>query len=254
MIAFAVAARVESDHNADDSTLPARRASSALLATFATLALVPVAARAEPAGEYIWSGAAARGTAVRIRNTRGDLFVQRSDDGAVHVRAQVHDGGNASRAIGVSNDVGGMTIQTLLPKEVRVDELVLVPSGVDIEARNVDGQIVVEDAPQNVNATTVEGDIHVAARGAIAATTTNGSIVASIGVRFEKASLLFRTANGSITIEAPKDTKVVVKATAPLGTVTSSFPLVSTTSASGPATIDAQSGTGSITVRAIAAS
>ena len=222
-----------------------------LAAAVGLAAVSPGAGLAATPSEFDWSGKVANGATVEIKNPTGSIFVQHSEDGAVSVRAiRKSESADPSKAeIKVLHDGANLVLCTSTPDAAadcsagpfaagakgssayQVDELVTVPAGVNVVVRGIDGQIVIENAPGKVDAQTVNGDIH-----------------ATLEKVDPTLPMSFRTQNGSIAIEAPAGAKLVVKASAPPGNVSSSFPMEG--SGTNVATIDAQTANGTITVKA----
>ena len=85
----------------------------------------------------------------------------------------------------------------------RVDFTVRVPTGVNLIAKTVNGDVSSDRIGGNVHASTVNGDIDVAAAGYVKATTVNGGIEASLGSGDWPGDLDFSTVNGSVDLTLP---------------------------------------------------
>jgi len=174
---------------------------------------VPAAAYADP-GEFNWGGPIGAGSTVTIASANGDVFVERSDDKAMSVRALPRGGSSADAqkwvhvtrdgdkvSICVGYDAPCTDAKGAASGAPRIDVAVYVPERVNVNASANAGQVAVEYATGNVNASTTSGDIHVSTTGNVNA--------ASIG--------------GAITIDAPKGAKVVANARSSSGTVRNDF-------------------------------
>jgi hypothetical protein len=232
---------------------PIGRPVPALAASLALAILAPLPVSASEPSEYNWSGSLARGATIEIKNPSGDVFVQRAEGNQVEIRAlRSAANGNADnieiRTVRSGNGLlvcteapyaavapvdcspGPLGVQSAQPG-YRLDELVRVPAGVNVIVRAGEGKVVIENASGPVQASTIDGDIHVSIDNAGA------------------APMLLRTTNGSIAIDAPANAKLLVKAEAP-GGVRSSFPKADGPAPAGIAMIDAIAGNGSVEVTA----
>jgi hypothetical protein len=225
------------------------------LAAFASVAIVaPLSAAASEPSEYDWSGPLARGATIEIKNPSGDIFVQRAEGNQVEIRAlrSAANGNPDSIEIRTLRTGNTLLVCTEAPYAAvapvdcspgplgeqsarpgyRVDELVRVPEGVSVIARGAEGKVVIENASGPIQASTIDGDIHV-------------SIDKSDGA----GTVTLRTKNGSIAIDAPADAKLVVRADGSQG-VRTSFPKIDGPAPAGVAMIDAVAANGSVEVSA----
>jgi hypothetical protein len=157
-------------------------ATLALCASYAVgLASPLVATAADLSNELDWNGGIAAGSTLTVVDPHGDIFVQRSDDKGISVRALVRSGDASRVALKPTANGRDLTLCTALPdvpascdtsagrasardvaaaSAYKVDELILVPAGVRVVVRGTVGKIVVEDTP-GADATTIDGDVHV---------------------------------------------------------------------------------------------
>lgn len=201
-------------------------------------------------GEFHWKGSIAPGKAIEIKGVNGDIsavagsgdvevtavkHARRSDPDEVKIEVVPHDGGVTICAVYPSD---GRRENTCEPGEgghmnthdndVVVDFTVRVPAGVQFVGRTVNGGIDAANLGGDVEASTVNGSIHVATSGYAQATTVNGSIVASLGRAAWSDALEFRTVNGGITLDLPANLSAEVRAKTVNGDITTDFPLLVT--------------------------
>jgi hypothetical protein len=88
--------------------------------------------------------------------------------------------------------------------EVTTDYVVLVPSGVEVDANTVNGSIVLRGIDTPSSASTVNGDIEFEAVGAHQLETVNGNIRASLARADWTGELEMQTVNGSIDLTLPE--------------------------------------------------
>src|SRR2546423_11179595 len=84
-----------------------------------------------------------------------------------------------------------------------VDSRVRVPAGVRFVGRTVNGGIDAANLGGDVEASTVNGSIHVSTSGYAEATTVDGSIVASVGRAAWADALELRTVNRGAPLRPP---------------------------------------------------
>jgi hypothetical protein len=110
--------------------------------------------------------------------------------------------------------------------DVRVDFTVKVPVGVRFFGKTVNGGIDAVGLRSDVDVETVNGKIAIETTGLGSANTVNGSIDASIGASTGTEPLEFRTVNGNITVQLPKDTNADLRADMLNGGFESDFPVM----------------------------
>ena len=196
----------------------------------------------DPDFEYRWK--LRSGQTIEVSGVNGSIQAERSkgsyvevvavkratksDPNEVRIEAVEYEGGVMVCAVypgpGNSCEPGHHESRTR-NNDVVVDFRVLVPEGVKLSARTVNGGIDVEDLESVVEAHTVNGSVHVTTSGTAIATTVNGSVSASIGSSSWGEQLKFETVNGAITVRFPSDLEAVVDASTENGEITTDFPL-----------------------------
>ncbi len=201
-------------------------------------------------GEFHWKGSIASGKTIEIKGVNGDISAvagsgdvevtavkraRRSDPDEVKIEVVPHDGGVTICAVYPRD---GRRENTCEPGErghmnthdndVVVDFTVRVPAGVQFVGRTVNGGIDAANLGGDIEASTVNGSIHVATSGYAQATTVNGSIVASLGRAAWSDALEFSTVNGGITLDLPANLSAEVRAKTVNGDITTDFPLLVT--------------------------
>lgn len=205
---------------------------------------------ATPQGtDFQWSGRIDRGKAIEIKGINGAITARATTGAEVQVTAVKH-AGNKGDADDVTFKVvegsAGVTICVMYPgtegkpnecvqgsggrmnvneNDTRVDFTVQVPAGVDFIGKTVNGDVETDRIGGNVHATTVNGDITVAAAGYVRATTVNGSIEASLGRADWQGDLEFSTVNGGIALRLPEGLGAEVTAGTVNGDFETDFPL-----------------------------
>lgn len=197
--------------------------------------------------EFRWSGNMRAGMTLEIKGISGGVMAEGVSGGQAEVLAvkQGKDDDPADVRIEVVEHDGGVTICALYPaksgkepnecapgkeghlgggdSDVSVQFTVKVPRGVDFAAQTVNGGIEAKAIDGDVQATTVNGGVTIAAAGSASARTVNGSVTAALG-RAE-GPLSFQTVNGSITVEIPDGTGAEVKAQTVRGKIDTDFPI-----------------------------
>ncbi len=209
------------------------------------------------ASEFRWTGRVATGQTIEIRGLNGDIAAAGSSGSEVEVvankRAMRGDANLVS--IKVVEHAGGVTICAIYPtddpkrttvcepgigtasgnptsgtnvvtnNDVRVDFKVKVPSGVNVAAKTVNGEISAEVLASNVSVKTVNGSIKISTSGYADAKTVNGEISARLGNVNWPGSLQFKTVNGAINLDLPSGLSTSVQAKTFNGAINSDFPL-----------------------------
>jgi len=205
---------------------------------------------ATPQGtDFQWSGRIDRGKAIEIKGINGAIVAKAASGSEVQVTAVKHAGDKGDPAdvtFKVVEGAEGVTICAMYPgkanepnecaqgkggrmnvrdNDTRVDFTVHVPAGVNFVAKTVNGGIESDQVGGNVYATTVNGDVNVAAAGYVRATTVNGSIEASLGRADWQGDLEFSTVNGGIALRLPQGVGAEVTAGTVNGGFDTDFPL-----------------------------
>jgi len=199
--------------------------------------------------DFHWNGRVEQGQAIEIKGINGDVRAEsspgnevevtavkmgrRSDAKEVEIRVLQHGGGVTICAVYPSSDpnrpngceAGSNWSSHTHNNDVRVDFVVRVPQGVRFTGYTVNGDIQTGALGSDVDASTVNGSINVAAAGVARARTVNGSISASLGRANWSGPLKFETVNGGITLDLPSDTSAEVHAETLNGEIMTDFPL-----------------------------
>jgi DUF4097 and DUF4098 domain-containing protein YvlB len=201
---------------------------------------------AEP---FHWQGPLKSGQAIEIKGVNGGIKAEAASNGKVEVTAQKsgHRSDPAQVEIKVVEHGGGVTICAVYPSEnssqpneckpgeggrmsthnndVKVDFTVRVPQGVRFIGRSVNGGIEASALPDDVEAHTVNGGIHISGGKFADATTVNGGITASIGSAGWTKPLHFTTVNGGVDVSLPAGANAEVEAQTVNGSISTDFPL-----------------------------
>ncbi len=191
-------------------------------------------------GDFHWKGKIAAGKAIEIKGVNGDVRAvagsgsetevtatkraKRSDPDEVKIEVLEHEGGVTICAVYPSDsrranecrpgEGGHMSTHE---NDVVVEFTVHVPAGVRFVGIGGD-----------VEASTVNGGIHISTSGYAEATTVNGSIVAAMGKASWTNGVEFRTVNGGITLDLPPSLSAEVRAETVNGEIFTDFPLMVT--------------------------
>ncbi|HEV2150627.1 MAG TPA: DUF4097 family beta strand repeat-containing protein [Longimicrobiaceae bacterium] len=213
----------------------------------------PMAAAAQTAQDFRWSGVIPAGQRVEVKGINGAIRAEPSSGREVEVTAVRRAGRRGDvedvRIETVPHD-GGVTICAIYPtprgqrenrctpgenwqasndnNDVSVDFVVRVPRGVHFLGRTVNGAVEAERMPANAFVSTVNGAVRVSAVGVVEASTVNGDIDAATGTANPGRDLEFRTVNGNITLRVPADFRAQVRAKLLNGNVSSDFPITVT--------------------------
>lgn len=109
--------------------------------------------------------------------------------------------------------------------DVTTDYVVLVPSGVEVDANTVNGSIVLRGIDTPSSASTVNGDIEFEAVGAHQLETVNGNIRATLARADWTGELEMQTVNGSIDLTLPESFAAQLRGETVNGQIESDFPV-----------------------------
>ncbi len=197
--------------------------------------------------DFSWSGTVERGKTVEIHNLNGFVHVEPASGRTLEVRAEKHSRHSdlSSVKIEVTPSDDGVMICALYPgmescedqhvhhhsdsdlddNDVVVDFTIRVPAGVTLEARTVNGSVKANDLDGPTNVSTVNGSVEMSTSGQGKAQSVNGSVVARIGsVRWD-GQLVFKSVNGTVSVELPAGLKATLAASTTNGTIHSDFPV-----------------------------
>jgi hypothetical protein len=223
-------------------------------------ALLALSASAAAQQDFHWSQRLARGEEIRIKNVIGDVRAEPTTGSEVTVTA-VRRGPNADRVrIEVvhredawvvcaiyPNDGGGdddgwvmrndhdddgeprdacnprhMSVRRGSPA---VDFTVHVPAGVPLAAATVSGNVRAADLRGAVRASSVSGDVDVAADGPVKATSVSGNVAATVRRVGGDAGVKLSTVSGDVTLRLPAGADADLSARTLSGRIESDFPV-----------------------------
>ena len=200
------------------------------------------------AQDFEWQGSVNRGDAVTIRGLNGSITASAASGSEVRVRAtkEWDDDDPDLVRIEMVEDSRGVLICAVYPSrsgrdpnrcgrgedyemsvrdnDVKVHFTVEVPTGVELEARTVNGGIDARGIADRVEAGTVNGAVAVEGNGPVSAVTVNGSIEARLASE-PTEDLRFKTVNGGIRLVLPNDTDADIDIRTVNGSIDTEFPL-----------------------------
>ncbi len=192
--------------------------------------------------------AIAAGKTIEIKGINGEIRARRATGSRVEVRAwkRAHRSDPESVTIEFIEHSGGVTVCAVYPNsrfgdknrcepgegghmnnhnnDVVVDFEVLVPAGVGLVARTVNGSVEAESLAGPIEAHTVNGHVDVSTSRQAEASTVNGSITARLGSAGSEG-LDFTTVNGSITLDLPGTMDANLEAQTVNGRIETEFPV-----------------------------
>ena len=214
-------------------------------AAIATLAATPVAAQSD----FRWTGQVDRADWLKVQNINGDVDLVLTDGSQIEVAAdiRVREGNADDVRVEVVEHAGGVTVCAIYPSrrrgqtqecagrtfdraqardtDVSVHFTVRAPRSTWFEGVTVNGDVDVAGPLERVEATTVNGDVILAASGEARATTVNGSIRARIAGNDLSGPVELETVNGSIELDLNDGINADVEARWLSGGLNSEFPL-----------------------------
>lgn len=199
--------------------------------------------------EFRWHGQIPSGKVLEIKDVNGSVHAELSSDGEAEVTAIKRGRRSNPKEVEIKvvehND--GITICAVYPSnnraepnecrpgeggrmntrnnDVSVEFSVRVPSGVNFIGRTVNGQVEATSLKGDVEAHTVNGNVHISTSGYGRGKTVNGSINASMGMANWTNSLELETVNGSITVTLPTEINTRFRAETVNGNISTDFPL-----------------------------
>lgn len=206
---------------------------------------VPAAAQ-----DFNWRGRLANGRTIEVKGINGEIEAVAASGDEVRVTAVKEDGRRGDPEdvdIEVIEHDEGVTICAVYPpgrdgrpnecapgrggrmnshnNDVRVHFRVEVPRGVNLSARNVNGEVTARGLSGDVIAHTVNGEVDVSTTGLVRASTVNGGLDIEMGRSDWNGDLEFETVNGSISIAIVGDLDAEVSASTVNGSISTDYPL-----------------------------
>jgi len=194
--------------------------------------------------EFHWTGKLAPDQVLVIKDINGNIDANgasRSDQ--IEVSATKSGSGAEDVKIHVVKLNDGMMICAVYPgffnsencdssshfgnshNNARVDFTIHMPRNVRFTGKNVNGEVNAESMGRYVEATSVNGSIHISTSSWASANTVNGSIDASLGRADWSGDLEFKSVNGSIKLQLPANANAEVDFKSVNGHLDSDFPL-----------------------------
>ncbi|MGB7924972.1 MAG: DUF4097 family beta strand repeat-containing protein [Pyrinomonadaceae bacterium] len=197
--------------------------------------------------DFRWQGRIAQGNAIEIKGVNGGIRAEgstgsevevvavkksrRSDPNSVRIQVVEHGNGVTICAVYPSSDskrpnvcgAGDEGHNSVQNNDVQVEFVVRVPAGVRFSGHTVNGGVEATSLGADVEASTVNGSVHISTTGYAEASTVNGEIVASFGRADWTRPLEFETVNGSITLNLPATTSTRLEAETLNGDITTDF-------------------------------
>jgi hypothetical protein len=202
----------------------------AVLAVVLGLGTLGCVRRHEDPQAFAWTGTIPAGSWVRLRNLSGSVDVRRAPGNDIQVvaakrwyRSRARDirfeavraGDNvvicalwSRRGRCGEEDYRDSNRPSALDfgrrSDMRVDFTVLVPPGVQVDAKTVTGDVDIIGAAAPVHASTVNGDLDVStAVGPVIAATVNGDVTVRMDTLVGTDPVQLTSVNGSVTAELP---------------------------------------------------
>jgi hypothetical protein len=194
------------------------------------------------------SGDSMRVIAMRTGDGRDAVQVRVLDRGerltvcAAHPSAKEDNGSTVGCGTAVPSSNGRKQMRG----DARVNFTVQLPDGFRVVARAVDGKVMARGLGNDLEVSTVNGDVSIQTTGAAEAKTMNGNIDAQVG-RMADADNRFETLHGNVTVLLPGDVGAAVRAESVTGQIQTDLPiqvsevkrakLIGTLNAGGPALV-----------------
>jgi hypothetical protein len=193
--------------------------------------------------EFAWTGRPAAAREIEIRSLLGSITAQPAIDDSIRVTALRYGDGKDNVMVKVLDRGERLTICAAHPKsrssdgtvgcgtavpsangrkeihgDARVNFVVQVPAGYRLVARAVDGRVEARGLRDDVEVSTVNGDVSIETAGAAEAKTMNGNIEARIG-RLASHDNRFETLHGNVTLALPRGTAAALRAESITGSI-----------------------------------
>jgi DUF4097 and DUF4098 domain-containing protein YvlB len=178
--------------------------------------------------DFEWKGELASGGRVQVSTVNGDVRVARGTGKTIRVRG-TKSGKDAGRVtIEVDAKRDSVSIAPKYPKDrntdARVDFVVEVPAGIEVELNTVNGTLTAKDIDAALALHTVDGNISASACGDVRGNTVNGHVKVELPERGAKRAEL-EAVNGQLEVRMAGDIGASVKANTVNGAIDSDFPL-----------------------------
>jgi hypothetical protein len=195
--------------------------------------------------EFAWVGRPGSAKEIEIRSLLGTITAQPAVDDSIRVVALRYGDGKDAVMVKVLDRGDRLTICAAHPKsrssdgtvgcgtavpsaagrkdihgDARVNFVVHVPAGYRLVARAVDGRVEARGLRDDVEVSTVNGDVSIETAGAAEAKTMNGNIDARIG-RLAARDNRFETLHGNVTLSLPSNTAAALHAESITGAIQS---------------------------------
>ena len=223
-----------------------RERSVTVVRASSTRDLQMVLSRATAEGdEFTWAGRPATAKEIEIRSMLGTITAQPAKDDSVRVVALRYGDGKDDVMVKVLDRGERLTICAAHPKsrssdgtvgcgtavpspngrkdihgDARVNFVVQIPAGYRLVARAVDGRVEARGMRDDVEVSTINGDVSIETAGAAEAKTMNGNIEARIG-RLASHDNSFETLHGNVTLSLPSNTAAALRAESVTGSIQS---------------------------------
>lgn len=210
-------------------------------------------AEADAQEDFRWSGRIARGNAIRIHGIASNVRAELTSGSEVQVVGR-RVGDDADRVrIEVVQEDDGVKICTVYPRrdgetsrrrssdpcrnhgdgdrdgdhhrfDGRVDFVVRIPAGVELETRTVAGDVEARGLRSAVDVATVAGNVDVQTTGTARANSVSGNVSATFG-ETDGEDMEFNSVSGNIVLRMAGDVGAEVSANTLSGEIESDFPL-----------------------------
>jgi hypothetical protein len=223
-------------------------AAALLLAAAASPATVH--AQESSATPFTWSGAAAPGSWLTLRNVNGSVRVEGGSGREIEVRATKRWRRGNPEEVEVRVTRYGADDRNVLvcaiwdeaecdengyrsrgdrnrdrDNDVSVEFVVRVPRGVNVSTGTVNGSVRVADVSGEVRASTVNGGVEARSLGGpVSASSVNGDVDARMTALGDR-DLRFATVNGSVTVSLPESIDAEVEMSTVNGSLNADYPL-----------------------------
>lgn len=202
---------------------------------------------------FAWNGTLPAGQWVRVRNMNGTIsvipstgtsvevhaskrwsrggemvhFIETADNDGVTICAVYHKGDDCSQKRYSSSGNHGLFSGLFgQHSDARVDFVVNVPAGVNVDLGSINGSVRASGTSGTVDAKVINGDIDIAShQGAMNLLTVNGSVTAALDTLPPTGDISMETVNGSVTAVLPPKLDGTVDFSTVTGRISNGFQL-----------------------------